>query len=556
MKPNYLIVGSGLSALVFGALMANSGKTVQILEAHEHPGGFGHTFTMAKKYTFNAQFHYVWDCGEGQTVNRVLNKLGLDQEVTFERYDPDGFDHMRMPGYALDIPSEPEELMQRLSALFPAHGDRIRQFLNDVEKTSAGLKRLAPPVKPIELLKHTGEVFSTVQYLNSTLQDVFDKFQLPQAAQTLLALQWPDFLLPPNQLSFYAWVALFKGYQAGAFYPTQHFEHVINSLVKVIESHGGQVLLNHEVTNFRVIDKTVTGVEAMDLNTHQTQEFTGDTVICNIDPKKAAKMIGESKFSKSVRQKLNYEYSASNYMVYCVVKDIDLRDYGFGKWNLFHTGDHDLIEKILERFKGKVLLDVKIANISRNPDGVKIERSHGEIQEFDKVVFATPPDQVIALLADPTDTEIKRFCAWRANYVTTTVHMDTSMYDNYDIHHPSEFDFFQTDTRWGYNSYLNQLCGISSPENYFLSFQLEGLIAKDRIIYTQEHHTPLYTTESFRYRDEIIATNGENNTYYAGAYLGDGLHEGAIASAFRVAQLIGSPRLTPFLVLTTGTQTQ
>lgn len=48
MKADYLIVGSGLSALVFGALMANSGKTVQILEAHEHPGGFGHTFTMAK----------------------------------------------------------------------------------------------------------------------------------------------------------------------------------------------------------------------------------------------------------------------------------------------------------------------------------------------------------------------------------------------------------------------------------------------------------------------------------------------------------------------------
>lgn len=52
--------------------------------------------------------------------------------------------------------------MQRLSALFPTHGDRIRQFLNDVEKTSAGLKRLAPPLKPIELLKHTSEVFSTV----------------------------------------------------------------------------------------------------------------------------------------------------------------------------------------------------------------------------------------------------------------------------------------------------------------------------------------------------------------------------------------------------------
>ncbi len=350
MKPDCLIVGSGLSALVFGALMANSGKTVHVLEAHEHPGGFGHTFTMGKHYRFNAQLHYVWDCGEGQTVNRVLKKLGLDQTITFEQYDPNGFDHMRMPGYALEIPAEPEALIQRLSALFPESSDRIRQFVTTVEKTGAGLKILAPPLKPTALLNHASDVFCAIKYLNSTLQDVFDQFQLPQAAQTLLALQWPDFLLPPNQLSFYAWVALFRGYQAGAFYPTQHFEQVIMALVKVIESHGGQVLLNHEVTQFRLTDRTVTGVQAIDLTTHQTHEFTGEQVICNLDPKTAAKMIGEEKFSKAVHRKLNYDYSASNFMAYCVVQDLDLRDYGFGRWNLFHTGQPDLNESFSQMY--------------------------------------------------------------------------------------------------------------------------------------------------------------------------------------------------------------
>ena len=350
MKVDYLIVGSGLSALVFGALMANSGKTVQILEAHEYPGGFGHTFTMAKKYKFNAQFHYVWDCGPGQLVDRVLKKLGLNKDVTFEQYDPDGFDHMRMPGYALDIPSSPQMLIRRLSTLFPDDRDHLTKFINEVEKTGAGLKKLAPPIQPLELLKHAGEVACAAQYLNSTLQDVFDKFKLPQAAQTLLALQWLDFLLPPNQLSFYAWVALFRGYQAGAFYPTQHFEQVINSLVDTIEFNGGSLLFNQEVTQFRLTGKTVTGVQATNRVTHQTQEFTGDTVICNIDPQRAAKMIGLEKFSPSVRRKLDYEYSASNYMVYCVVKDLNLQDYGFGKWNLSHTGHQDLNEAFAQMY--------------------------------------------------------------------------------------------------------------------------------------------------------------------------------------------------------------
>lgn len=344
MKTDYLIVGSGLSALVFAALMAKSGKKVQVLEAHEHPGGFGHTFTMAKKYQFNAQLHYVWNCGEGQPVNQVLKKLNLDQKVTFERYDPDGFDHMRMPGYSLQIPSNSEKLIQRLSDLFPQNIKQIRNFILEVNKTSEGLERLARPIIFSQLIRNLGSVFCALKYLHSTLQDVFDQFQLPLEAQTLLALQWPDFLLPPNQLSFYAWVILFTGYQKGAFYPTKHFESVINSLVKVIEENDGEVLLNHEVTSFILRDKAVMGVKAKNSRSQQTKEFIGNKIICNIDPKKAAKMIGLDNFSKTIRQKLDYDYSPSNFMAYCVVQDIDLRDYGFGKWNTFHSGHRDLNE--------------------------------------------------------------------------------------------------------------------------------------------------------------------------------------------------------------------
>jgi uncharacterized protein len=209
-------------------------------------------------------------------------------------------------------------------------------------------------------------------------------------------------------------------------------------------------------------------------------------------------------------------------------------------WVRIKGGVYSYIEKILERFKGKILVNAEIEYISRTVDIVKIKRSHAEVQEFDKVVFATPPDQVMTLLADPTAGEIRRFSNWTSNQVTSLVHHDTSMYDRFNIKEPSEFDFFQTKDSWGYNGYLNQLCHIFSPHKYFLSFQLEELINSDHIIHTQEHHTPMYTTASFQYRDEVIATNGEDNTYHAGAYLGDGLHGGAVASAYRVAELIGN----------------
>jgi hypothetical protein len=56
-----------------------------------------------------------------------------------------------------------------------------------------------------------------------------------------------------------------------------------------------------------------------------------------MDPKRAAAMIGMDKFSSAVRAKLDYDYSPSNFVAYCVVKGIDLRDFGFGRWNLFHS---------------------------------------------------------------------------------------------------------------------------------------------------------------------------------------------------------------------------
>ena len=43
---DYLVLGSGLAGLSFAALMAKAGKKVKVIEAHEFPGGYGHTFEM------------------------------------------------------------------------------------------------------------------------------------------------------------------------------------------------------------------------------------------------------------------------------------------------------------------------------------------------------------------------------------------------------------------------------------------------------------------------------------------------------------------------------
>ncbi len=218
-----------------------------------------------------------------------------------------------------------------------------------------------------------------------------------------------------------------------------------------------------------------------------------------------------------------------------------LRDYVMTEWVRIKGGVYSYIDKILDRFRGQVRLSTQVTKISRTFAGmVQIQLEHGATELFDKVVFATPPDQVLKLLADPTAAEVRRFRAWQPNIATTIIHTDTSMYARFGIKQLTEFDFFQTKHGWGYNAYLNQLCGINTAQRYSLAFQLEDSIDPRQVVHCQQHHTPKYTVESLRYRNEVIGTNGEYHTYHVGAYLHDGLHEGAITSAIRVAELIGS----------------
>jgi predicted NAD/FAD-binding protein len=168
--------------------------------------------------------------------------------------------------------------------------------------------------------------------------------------------------------------------------------------------------------------------------------------------------------------------------------------------------------------------------------------SSDEHLSFDKVIFAVTPEQVLKLLGDANDDEKRRFGEWQENQIETVIHTDISFYKHFSVSYYSEFDVFQTDTlgHYGYTAYLNRLYGIDTNQypHYSLAYNLGKLIAADKIIHRQHHHSPLYSVAAIHYRNEVIAMNGENHTYHAGAYLGEGLHEGAISSAFKISNLL------------------
>ena len=115
----------------------------------------------------------------------------------------------------------------------------------------------------------------------------------------------------------------------------------------------------------------------------------------------------------------------------------------FTYWNRIPGGVYRYVEAILDRFRGKVQCDVKIDNIVRKSNEVSVNLKSGENLKYDKIIFATPPDQILEILADPTDDEKKRFFEWKGNHISTKIHTDIELYKKYGIKSYNEFDVFE-----------------------------------------------------------------------------------------------------------------
>jgi len=126
---DYLVLGSGLSALTFSALMAKRGHSIKILEAHEHFGGYGHTFDFGD-FSFNAQLHYVFSCGEGDVVDTFIKRLGLKDKVRFNLLNPEGYDRVYCDGKSLNIPYGLDQLEENMCGVCPEAKQNITRFVD------------------------------------------------------------------------------------------------------------------------------------------------------------------------------------------------------------------------------------------------------------------------------------------------------------------------------------------------------------------------------------------------------------------------------------------
>jgi all-trans-retinol 13,14-reductase len=332
-----LVIGSGMAGLTVGALLAAQGRRVLMVEAHDTPGGYAHTFRMGS-YGFCAQVHYIFNCGEGEPIDELLGRLGLRAGITFERLDPEGFDHVVVAGERHRIPNGLQKHRDRLLRRFPDASSAIRGYFDTVLSIERELDALPKTLGWRDILTAPLRFRSLLRYRRATLQSLYDELRMPPRLQAILAGQCGDYLLPPAEVSLLLHVALVRAYDRGAYYPTKHFRHFIGGIASYIaEQPGCRLMLRTEVERILVERGRVVGVR-----TKAGETLTARRYISNVDPRRTAALIGERSLPGGYLRSLDYAYSCGTLTLYLGVRGLDLRDHGFGNFNVWHYPHDDI----------------------------------------------------------------------------------------------------------------------------------------------------------------------------------------------------------------------
>ncbi len=330
---DYVVIGSGMAGLTVGSLLARAGHSVCLLEAHDHPGGCAHSFPVGR-YTFCAAVHYIFFCGEGEPVHNFLKKIGLHETVTFTRLDPEGYDRFSCPSRELSfrIPNGLDKWADRLIDRFPPYHAGLRRFFRIIGDLVREMREMPFVLSWTNALRIPVRFRTILTYRSWTLQRLFDRLDLSPEIQAILATQVGDLGLPPERVSLVIYAGLLSSYGSGAYHPTKHFAHFIESVAAVIENSPGCALeYGAEVCGFELEGQQVRAVRTRD-----GRRFRGRNFISNMDPRTCVGLIGPARFPRRFQKKVNYEYSVSSYTLYLGVKGLDLRDFGFGAWNVWH----------------------------------------------------------------------------------------------------------------------------------------------------------------------------------------------------------------------------
>jgi uncharacterized protein len=210
------------------------------------------------------------------------------------------------------------------------------------------------------------------------------------------------------------------------------------------------------------------------------------------------------------------------------------------QWYVIRGGSSQYIEPLTAPYRSRIQTGVQIQSVAGWRGKVRVHLAEKGDLEFDEAVFACHAPQVLAMLADASESEKEILGSFNTSSNRTVLHSDSSFLPrrkaaraswNYHLHSSSEAPTL--------TYHMNRLQGIATKEDYCVTLNAPASIDPAKRLRQMTYAHPLYTLAAIRAQKRWSEISGKRHMHYCGAYWFYGFHEDGFNSAIRVARALG-----------------
>jgi predicted NAD/FAD-binding protein len=216
--------------------------------------------------------------------------------------------------------------------------------------------------------------------------------------------------------------------------------------------------------------------------------------------------------------------------------------YDKPQWRYIPGGSRSYVDAFLKQFSGRVETNSPVAAVSRHEDEVRLQVDGKGEAVFDELVLACHADEALMMLTDPSPVEVAALTPWKFVENEVVLHTDEGFLPplkrawaswNYILEPGDE------DSRVNVHYLMNRLQCLDTRTSYVVTLNPRRPVAEDKVIESVRFSHPQFSLDAVRSREELKKHQGEQHTWYCGAWMDNGFHEDAVRSAAAVGSRFG-----------------
>ena len=198
------------------------------------------------------------------------------------------------------------------------------------------------------------------------------------------------------------------------------------------------------------------------------------------------------------------------------------------QWFTVTGGAKHYVEKLLQHIP-HTHLQTPVERVERNDVGVRVFTAGGA-EDFDGVVLACHADQALSLLAQPTPQEQALLGAIRYHPNKAVLHTDTSVMPKKKLawaawNYERATDLGLESSRVCLHYWINRLQPLPFSEDVVVSLNPVRAIDPSKVLGEYDYAHPVFDLAAIKAQSQLPRLQGQQNTWYAGAWMGYGFHE-------------------------------